>query len=376
MPVITRRRALLSTAGLLAAGAARAQAGDIPIGVPMALTGPYAFVGVPIRNGIVTALEQANAAGTLWGKIRIIEADDNSDKGQAVTLTNRMATVDKVLMILGPTSSIEGTAAAPVANDLKVPMFTSAVSADVLKAGPWSYKVTSSPADIMAELGTYAAKTMAVKKAMFVFNRDNDGFVAQKNATRDTMKAAGVAVVGEEGILGTDTDFVALATKLADSGADCIFIASPAEQGANLVIQARQAGLPDSVRIIAPPSMASANFIKAGGRAVEGTVVVADYFEGADTPINKAFVAAYRARYKQAPDNWAAVGYTLGSLAVAVLAAAGPGADRERVRAAFGSIKETRTVLGRGTYAFGPDRAPHYGAAIIAVRNGAFVALD
>ncbi len=375
MLAITRRHTLLAAPALLATRGAFAQTADIPVGVPMALTGPYAFVGVPIRNGIVIALEQANAEGKLWGKLRIIEADDASDKGQAVTLTNRMATVDKVLMILGPTSSIEGTAAAPVANDLKVPMFTSAVSADVLKAGPWSYKVTSSPADIMAELGTYAAKTMGVKKALFVFNRDNDGFVAQKNATRDTMKAAGVAIVGEEGILGSDTDFVALATKLEGSGADCIYVGSPAEQGANLIIQARQAGLDAKVRIIAPPSMASAKFISAGGRAVEGAVVVADYFEGADTPMNKAFVAEYRAKYKQAPDNWAAVGYALGSIAVAVLKEAGPGADRERVRAAFASIKDTPTVLGRGTYGFGPDRAPHYGAAILTVRNGAFVAL-
>ena len=370
---ITRRHAIAAAAALLAARPAFAQDADIPVGVPMALTGPYAFVGVPIRNGIVTALEQANAEGKLWGKIRIIEADDNSDKGQAVTLTNRMATVDKVLMILGPTSSIEGTAAAPVANDLKVPMFTSAVSADVLKAGPWSYKVTSSPVDIMAELGAHAAKSMGVKKAIFVFNRDNDGFVAQKNAARDTMKAAGVAILGEEGILGSDTDFVALATKLAESGADCLYVGSPAEQGANLIIQARQAGLADTVRVIAPPSMASAAFIKAGGKAVEGAVVVADYFEGTDTPINKAFVAAYRAKYKQAPDNWAAVGYTLGSLAVAVLKAAGPGADREKVRAAFATIKDAPTILGRGTYSFGPDRAPHYGAAIITVKNGAFV---
>ena len=375
MTTLTRRHALAASALLLTGQGVRAQGADIPIGVPMALTGPYAFVGVPIRNGIVAALEQANAGGALWGRIRVIEADDGSDKGQAVTLTNRMATVDKVLMILGPTSSIEGTAAAPVANDLRVPMFTSAVSADVLKAGPWSYKVTSSPADIMAELGIHAAKTLGVKRAVFVFNRDNDGFVAQKNAVRDTMAAAGVAVAGEEGILGSDTDFVALATKLADGGADCVYVGSPAEQGANLVIQARQAGLADSVRIIAPPSMASGAFIRAGGKAVEGAVVVADYFEGADTPLNRSFVTAYRTKYKQMPDNWAAVGYTLGSLAVAVLRAAGPGADRERVRAAFGTIKDTPTVLGRGTYSFGPDRAPHYGAALITVRNGAFAAV-
>ena len=372
---ITRRNTMAAAAALLASRAHAQAPADIPVGVPMALTGPYAFVGVPIRNGIITALEQANAENKLHAKIRIVEADTNSDKGQAVTLTNRMATVDKVLLMLGPTSSIEGTAAAPVANDLKLPMFTSAVSADVLKAGPWSFKVTASPADIMAELGRHAAGPMGVKRAVFVFNRDNDGFVAQKNATRDTMKASGVAVLGEEGILGSDTDFVALATKLAEGGADCIYVGSPAEQGANLIVQARQAGLADTVRIIAPPSMASGAFTRAGGKAVEGTVVVADYFEGADTPVNKAFIAAYRARHKQAPDNWAAVGYTLGSLTVDVLRAAGPGADRERVRAAFATVKDVPTVLGNGGYTLGPDRAPRYGAAIIAVKSGAFVSV-
>ena len=97
---------LASVALMALAAPARAQ--DIPIGVPMALTGPYAFVGVPIRNGIVLALEEANEKGILApAKIKIIGEDTASDKAQAIALTNRMSAVDKVLMMLGPTSSIE-----------------------------------------------------------------------------------------------------------------------------------------------------------------------------------------------------------------------------------------------------------------------------
>lgn len=347
---------------------------QIPVGVPMALTGPYAFVGIAVRNGIVLALEEANGKGTLApARLRIIGEDTASDKGQSITLANRLNAVDKVLIMLGPTSSIEGLAAAPVANDLKMPMFTSAVSGDVLKAGPWSYKITASPVDIMAEFGRFAANRLKLKKTVYVFNRDNDGLVTQKNVFRDVLKAAGGEVVAEEGILGSDTDFVALSTKLASSGADSIFIASPAEQGANLVIQARQAGLSDKVTILAPPSMASQAFIKTGGKAVEGAYLVADYFEGADTPQNKAFVAAFRAKHKAAPDNWAAVGYALGSVAVDILKIAGPNADRETVRASFGKLGRVPTVLGDGSFEFGPDRAPHYGAVILTVRSGAFV---
>lgn len=364
-------RLIVAGACMLAGDIAYAQ--EIPIGVPMALTGPYAFVGVPIRNGIILALEEADAKGVLEAKLKIIQEDTASEKSQAISLTNRLATVDRVLIMLGPTSSIEGTAAAPVANDLKMPMFTSAVSEDVLKAGPWSYKVTSAPRDIMTEFGKYAVEELKVKKGIFVFNRDNDGFVAQKNAVRDAMKAAGVQIVGEEGILGSDADFTALATKLANSGADVIFIGSPADQGASIIIQARQAGLEEKTAILAPPSMASASFLKTGGKAVEGVVFVADYFAGSDSPQNKSFVEAYQAKYKDKPDNWAAVGYTLGSLAVQVIKAAGPGADREKVKAAFSSLKDVPTVLGSGFFSLDENRAPHYGAAIMKVNHGKFV---
>jgi branched-chain amino acid transport system substrate-binding protein len=375
---VTKRLALTLSFVLglgLSGQAARSQ--EIPIGVPMALTGPYAFVGVPIRNGIVLALEEANANGTLGAaRIKIIGEDTASDKAQAISLTNRLHAADKVLMMLGPTSSIEGLAAAPVANDLKLPMLTSAVSGDILKAGPWSYKITAAPADIMTAFGRYAAENLKVKRAVFIFNRDNDGFVAQKNVMRDTMKSGGVEVISEEAILGSDTDFVALSTKLVASGADAIFIASPAEQGANIVIQARQAGLGDKVAILAPPSMASQAFIKTGGKAVEGATVVADYFAGAGSELNKAFIAAYQKKHSQMPDNWAAVGYALGSVAVQVLKIAGPGADRETVRAAFAKLGPLPTVLGNGTFQLDANRAPQYGAAIVTVKSGQFSAVQ
>jgi len=377
MRVIGKLALALVTAVGFGAFGEPALAQEIPIGVPMALTGPYAFVGVPARNGIVLALEEANANGVLGAaRIKIIGEDTASDKSQAITLTNRLATGDKVLMMLGPTSSIEGLAAAPVANDLKLPMLTTAISGDVLKAGPWSYKITASPADIVTAFGKYAVEQLKLKRTIFIYNRDNDGFVGQKNVMRDAMKAGGAEVVSEEGILGSDSDFVALSTKLAGSNADSIYIASPAEQGANIVIQARQSGLGDKVVILAPPAMASQAFIKTGGKAIEGTIVVADYFVGGTSDINKTFIAAYQKKYGQVPDNWAAVGYALGSVAVQVLKLAGPNADREAVRAAFSRLGQMPTVLGNGTFLLDANRAPQYGAAILTVRNGQFAAVQ
>ena len=52
------------------------------------MTDSYAFVNVRIHIGIVMTLEQANAEEKIWGNFRIAEADGNSDKSQAATLTS------------------------------------------------------------------------------------------------------------------------------------------------------------------------------------------------------------------------------------------------------------------------------------------------
>jgi branched-chain amino acid transport system substrate-binding protein len=356
----------------LALAASQAAAQEQVVGVPMALTGPYAFVGVPVRNGALLGMEEVGAQRGL--KLRTIVEDDASEKGQAITLANRMAVRDKVLLMVGPTSSIEGTAAAPVANDQKMPMLTSAVSEDVTKAGPWSFKATASPAVIMRTLADYTLQKIKPKTAVMVFARDNDGFIGQKNAVRDGLKAGGVQILSEEGVPSGESDFTALATKLVAAKPDVIYISLGAEAGAGLITQTKQAGLAEATRFIAPPGFSSTQLVKVGGKAVEGVVFVADYFNGNPSPINARFVAAYEKKYGGKPDNWAAVGYTMGVIAATAIANAGPNPTREGVRAALAAMKDVPTVLGDGKWNIDANRNPYYGAAVLVVKDGAFAA--
>src|SRR6266536_3736556 len=102
----------------MATGAVPADANDaIKLGIMTPLTGTYAFGGVPIQNGIRLAIKHANDAGVLGNtKITYVEADTAGDKGQTITLVSKFAQSDNVLMILGPTTSLESTGGAPVAN--------------------------------------------------------------------------------------------------------------------------------------------------------------------------------------------------------------------------------------------------------------------
>lgn len=368
---ISRRIILAGMAVAIGGVSGVASAADVKVGVMNAVTGAYAFGGVPIQNGMKLAIEHANASGALGStKVIVVEGDSAGDKGQTITLVSKFSRTDNVLMILGPTTSLEASGGAPVANELQVPMFVIGSSPATLAAGPWSFKVQASGPDIMGNLSTYAAKKLGVKKVSLVFDRANEGFVQQKDAFRDLLKAQGVTIVSEEGILSSDTDFLALGSKLARQDIDAFFVASPAEVGSNVLIQARQAGVPNKVLFLGPSTFGSDAFPKTAGKAAEGAFVVVDYFIGNPAPLNEAFKKAYVDKYKSNPDNWAAMGYALGTVAMKAIKDAGPNPDRTKVKDAMTKIKDVPTVLGNWT--MDEKRNPKYGAAVITVKNGKF----
>jgi branched-chain amino acid transport system substrate-binding protein len=371
-PLSPRLHAVFAAAALLLAGAAYAQ--DVRVAVPAALTGPYAFVGVPITNGIVLALEEAQASGA-FGNVKVTWTvdDDASDKAQAITLVNRYATRDNVQLVLGPTSSIEAAAAAPVANDLQIPLLSPALSEVVTKAGKWSFKVTSAPTQVMGSLAKYAADKAKIKSIALVFVRDNEGYISQKNTMKAALESLGTKVLAEESVVGSDTDFSAVATKLIALKPEALFIAAPPEIAANVILQARQNGLPATTKLLGVSTMASPQFSKIGGSAVDGTVFVADYFVGNPSEANKKFVQAYTHKHHGAPDNWAAVGYTLGQMGVLAIKNAGPKPDRAKIREALERTKDMPVILGTGVLNLDQNRNPYYGAAVLSVKQGQMV---
>jgi branched-chain amino acid transport system substrate-binding protein len=364
----------LAAAAAAMSGAAYAQGKEITVGVFNATTGVYAFGGVPIQNAMRMAVEEANKQGLPGGaKIRIVEGDTAGDKGQTITLINQFARRDNAVLLLGPTTSVEAVSGAPVSNTLKIPMISTSSSAEILDAGPWSFKVGAQATQTTGRLGKYAVEKLGAKRTLLVFDQGNEGYIAQKNAMRDGLKAAGGQVVAEEGIQAADSNFLPLATKIAAQNPDAVFIAAPAELSANFFIQLLQAGVSPKTRFLGPASLASQGFIKAGGKAVENAYVVADYAATSNNPVNAAFTAAYKARYGVAPDNWAAMGYSTALIGLNALRAAGPNPTREAVRAELAKSNKVPVVIGDGLWTLDSTRQPSYGAAILQVKNGAFV---
>ena len=105
----TSRRTHIATAlcllALTATGAARAQ-DSINIGAVLSLTGANATVGEDVRRGVLLGVEHVNAQGGVLGKkLNLIIEDSGGNPTTALSAARKLATVDKVPVVMGEYSS-------------------------------------------------------------------------------------------------------------------------------------------------------------------------------------------------------------------------------------------------------------------------------
>jgi branched-chain amino acid transport system substrate-binding protein len=361
--------------GAMSLASAQAAEPDVNIGVILALTGAYSSAGVAEKEGVLVALEELQKTKPLGDrKINLLVEDDASDKAQVINIMSRFGARKDVSIIVGPSGSFEGVVAAPIANDLKVPMLgVSTSSPAVTAAGPWSFKAIAEGTDIIPAVAYYGADKLGIKKVVTISVRNNDGQVTQKNAAVKAFKERNVEVLAEESVLGTDTDFQSIVTKIVSLKPDALFVTLVGDQAANLIIQARQAGLPASTKILGASTLGADQFISIGGSAVDGSYFAADYFVGTKTAENKRFVEAYKAKYQRLPDNWAALGYASLIVAVEAIKEAGPSPDREAIRHALTKIKNLAVPIGKGVFSIDADRKAKYEPVVGMIKDGKVV---
>lgn len=350
---------------------------EVTIGAELALTGIYSFAGASSRDGMEIAREEEERNRTLGDKkIRLVIQDTASEKAQAITLMHQFAQREKAVAVLGPTSTGEALAIAPIANDLQVPIVTTnALSEAITEAGPWAFKTPAGPAFISREIARHGVEKLKVKRLILIASRENEAQMLQKNVVLDYMKENGVEVIADETVLNSDSDFLALVTKFVSLKPDAIFSALAAEQSANFIIQLRQAGVDPSVQILGNVNMGSDRFTAVGGAAVEGATFSTDYLFASKTPGNEAFVSAFQAKYNRMPDYSAALGYEAFRITVKALKEAGT-AERSKLRDALATERQQPTILGNGTYVVDAKRNPSYGAVLVTVKDGQFTPIE
>lgn len=366
-------RVLAASAALLVAFAAHAE--ERHVVVLQSLTGGAAFIGTSMADGVRLAEQELNAEGFLGegNTLKVTYADDATDRTQTMSLIARYANDPTVLAVLGPTSGAVAIAGASSGNEYKVPVITTTNTTEVLDQGPWSFILTQPAFVTIPYIADYAATTAGVKECAVIGIRDIEAYVVLQRQFEQLVQEKGVKITTVEQVAGTDSDFSAVATKIATSQQDCVFISASASQGANIIIQLKQAGLDPATKIFGHNAFASPEFVARGGAAVEGVTLIGDWVPGGYDDFSHAFNENFTAKYNHQPDNWNAVGYGGLRILATAIKNAGDSPTRDAVREQLGKTKDVQVAVGQGKYSVNEDRAPRVGMNVLTVMDGQFV---
>ena len=372
-------KTFFGTAALAASlvfGATAAGATDYKIAIVESLTGSVAFIGVPVRDGLLIGIDEINEKGLVGPGNKIVASvdDDAGDRGQALSLIARYAADPSVLMMVGPTTGAIAPSAAAAANDAKFPVFVHSNLAKVAEAGPWSFLFSQPSEVVIPNIVNYAVDKVKVKSCSIVTILDNEAYVALAKGFQDGVAAKGVKIAGYEGVKLADIDFSALGVKLAAGDEDCVFVSAPATMSANIITQLKQAGLNSKVKIFGHNAFSSPDLVKIGGAAVEGVYFYAEWAPGGSSPEGKDFAARYAKKFGREPDSWSPQGHAIAMIVADTIRRAGPNPTRESIRAALTATKDVPVIIGRGKYGFNEKRIPDFGVTVLTVKDGKFVA--
>ena len=348
-------------------------AGDkVKIGVFMSMTGDTANFGISSTNGIKMAADEVNAAGGINGKqIELLVQDDRSDASEAATIVTKFVTQDGVHAILGEVASSRSIAAAPIAQNAKIPMLTpSSTNPEVTRKGDYIFRSCFIDPVQGAAIAQFAARTLNAKRAGIMVDRKNDYSTGLEKFISSTFTKLGGQIVVTQSYQAGDQDFNAQITSIKGANPDVIFVPGYYGDVALFAKQARDKGV--TVPLVGGDGWDAAQLYAIGGKALNGSFFTNHYSPYDSDPKVQKFVNDYKARYNQIPDALAATAYDAALIMFDAIKRANS-LDGKAIRDALAATKEFPGVTGKVT--FNENRDAVKPIVMIEIKDGGLYAV-
>lgn len=357
--------------GTTTATAGPALSGEIPMGAVWSLTGDAAVYGPSQKNAAALAVDEINKSGMLGAaKIKLMTEDDRSTKEGAIAAFDNLIKKDKVVAILGPTLSNSAKAADPIAQEAKVVVLAvSNTAGGIVEIGDFIFRDSLPESAVQPNTVKVTKDKLGYKKVAVMYGDDDVFTKSGYDVFKKVLEEQGIQVLTTETFKKKDTDFSAQLTKIKGLNPDQIIVSALAEEAAGIMSQGRQLGIPESVHFIGGNGFNSPKLAQLAGQFAEGAISGAAWFIGNDTPGNKAFVEAYKARYGANPDQFAAQAYAGVYILAHAMKTAGS-SDSKAVRDVLANIKDLDTVLGK--FSINAQREPVHPPIVQVIKNGKF----
>ncbi|MRR34407.1 ABC transporter substrate-binding protein [bacterium] len=343
-----RLLSIVSALIVLAMAVPSQAAQPIRIGGLFAVTGPASFLGEPERNTLEILVKEINAKGGVKGsKIELFVYDTQGDATKAVQLATKLIRNDKVVAIIGPSTTGESMAVIPVAERERIPLISCAAGIKITDpVKKWVFKTPANDHVAAEKIFNYAAKRNQRKVALLTVS---DSFGSSGREQLKAMAAKkGFKVVADEVYSPKDTDMTPQLTKIRGAGPDAIICWGTNPGPAVVTRNLKQLGI--AIPVYQSHGVASKKYIElAGAAAAEGVTLPAgklaiyDILPKNDPQVKllRQYDQAYRKSFGVEASTFG--GYAYDGLQLVIEAIKRSGATPESIRA---GIEQTRKMVG------------------------------
>ena len=363
-----------TTATSPTASASLAALPDVKVGLATSKTGAANFYNPQQANGAQLAVDQFNATGGFQGgrqKIQLIVEDDGSTKDQGITVFKKFVEQDKVAAILGPTLSAVAAGAHPVAQASGTPVI--AISNTGLGIvgkcdyGPcdWIFRASLGEQSAVPETVKAATTKLGIKKVVIIYG-DGKFELDDLGIFRDAFKANGVTVAKEIPYRATDVDFAPFVTAAKAESPDAIVADSLAGPAGKILDEVAKQ-MPGK-RVIGGNGLNSSALLSNANAAL--MVVGTAWSKASTDKTNTDFIAAYKQKFGNDPDQFAAQSYTAMLVLIDAMKRTSRMSDKAQVKQQLEAVKELATPLG--AFSFTSDHDVKQPTFVMTVKDGAF----
>jgi branched-chain amino acid transport system substrate-binding protein len=333
-------------ASALAAGPAAAQ---VKIGAVLSVSGPTSFLGDPEKKTLDIYIDDINAKGGINGqKLQLVVYDDGNDANTARTFATRLVEDDKVVAMIGGTSTGATLAMMRVFEEAQIPFISLAGGIQIIEpVHKWVFKTPHTDRmacqKIFADLKQRKLTTVALISGTDAFGK------SMRDQCIAVAPDAGITIAHEESYGPGDSDMTPQLTKInATAGVQAVINTGFGQGPAIVTRNYRQLGI--AYPLYQSHGVASKQFINLAGPAADGVrlpaaaLLVADKLPDSDK--QKTVVVDYERTFQAKTGQSVSTfgGHAYDGLMILVEAAKRAGSfDTTKVR---DEIEKTRGYIG------------------------------
>jgi len=296
-----RSIAVITVAGLLLLfGTSCSGEKTIKIGAILSITGPAAYLGGPEERTLKMMADEYNKNGGINGqKVELVIKDSASKSENALSFAKQLIEEEKVVAIIGPSTSGETLAIKDLCEKSKMPLIScAAAEAIVDPQARYVFKTPQKDSYVVRWIFD-SMKKQSITKVGVLASLSGFG----KGGLEQLEKYApeyGITLTAKESYDPTVTDLTALLTKLSVSGAQAIvnWSIEPAQS----IVAKNMKQLNLSIPLYQSHGFGNLMYVEAAGDAAEGIIfpcgrlLIAE--ELPDSHLQKSLLVNYKTQYK------------------------------------------------------------------------------